>query len=178
MRVQLNKRHSYLRIGYSTLGASVGWGLFAARDIEVGSRPSGILCYFFGALWVCAEPEIDENPTWFGDYRKNLIQFEERYNPIIHPNGQSEEEKNMNEHLYLVASNCCIGSYCNTAAPEECNAMIDFIPPLEWNFTDGYTDLEHFTGIIRKKIVCLKLTRCVCKNILFSLLPFQIWIPN
>jgi hypothetical protein len=124
------------------------------------------LCYFFGALWICAEPEIDENPQWFGDYGKNLIQFERRFNPIIHSQLQSEEEKKMNEHLYMVASDCCLGSYCNTAAPEECNAMIDFIPPLEWNYSEGYTDLEHFIGTIRKKIVCLKLTRCVSSTLL------------
>jgi hypothetical protein len=150
-------KHRDLRVNNSALGPEVGLGLFATKDIDVGSR-SGVLCYYWGKVVLATEDELlqHDNPLMQG-LRKYMIQFPDRYNPVISPpppmDGVSQQK------LYLVGSTCCIASYANTAAPEECNAVIQDITPIEWNYKEGFTDFDHFMALIKKPILCLKLIR-------------------
>jgi hypothetical protein len=151
-----------LRVHNSSLGPAVGLGLYARRNIHVSSR-SGVLCYFWGKVVLATEEDLlQHDHPLFCALRKYVLQFPERYNPVISPPPPMEgvsEVPRPEEHLYLVGSRCCIASYANTAAPDECNAVIQDITPIEWNFKEGYTDFDHFMAVIKKPILCLKLIR-------------------
>jgi hypothetical protein len=150
-------KYPFLRVGKSSLGSAAGLGLFAKRDIDVSSR-GGVLCVFWGKLALCTEDDIasHDDPSFLA-VKKNLIVFPNLYNPVIAPPPPMDGAPR--EHLYLIGSNCCMASYANTAAPNECNAVIQDITPIEWNYKEGYTDYNHFMAIIKKPILCLKLIR-------------------
>jgi hypothetical protein len=151
--------HPYLRVGKSSLGPAVGLGLFATRDIDASCR-GGVLCFFWGKLALCTVDDLaqHDNPA-FNAVRKNIVEFPSLYNPVISPPPPMPMDGPSIQHLYLVGSNCCMASFANTAAPNECNAVIHDITPIEWNYKEGYTDFQHFMDVIKKPILCLKLLR-------------------
>jgi hypothetical protein len=159
LRLQLEKM-PYLTLKHSTLGPSVGKGLFAARDIHP-SQQGGILCFFFGKLALCSDQEIassSANYDIFMGLEKNLIQFPDIYCPIIYSSDNKVPREDQS-HLYLVSSDCCLASFANTAARDECNAVIKDLPPTSWDYKNGFQHLEHFLGIMHQPIMCLALTR-------------------
>jgi hypothetical protein len=161
VRLQLQKM-PYLTLNQSTLGPTVGKGLFAAMDIHP-SQQGGNLCFFFGKLALCSDQEIASSSTNYDIFmglERNLIQFPDLYNPIIYPR-DNEVSCNNQSHLYLVASGCCLASFANTAGRDECNAVIKDLPPLGWDYKNGYQHLDQFLGIMHQPILCLALTRCV-----------------
>jgi hypothetical protein len=152
-------KYPYLSIRQSTLGPTVGAGLFATQDIDVKDR-GGILCFFFGNLALCTEDQVrqgDEEPLFTG-CSKNLILFPTMYNPVIYSKDDSCTSNDQLQ-LYLVGSDCCMASYANTAGPDECNAFIKDIPPKGWDFHNGFCSLDNFLGIVRNPVLCLALTR-------------------
>jgi hypothetical protein len=161
VRQQL-KKLDFLTIKTSTLGPTVGKGLFAARDIHP-SQQGGILCFFFGKVVLCTDEEIASacvNYDMFMGLEKNIIEIPDIYNPIIYSN-EPDVPSNGQSHLYLVASDCCLASFANTAGRDECNAVLKDLPPLGWDYKNGIQHLDHFVGIIHQPILCLALTRCV-----------------
>jgi hypothetical protein len=156
-------KHPSLLIDKSNLGAAVGKGLFAAKDINLksGGRPVQ-LCYFFGKLVLLNEVDLYET-NWDNDIfygcRKNIIEFDRVFNPIIYPTGPDAPPKDSKLKLFLIASNCCLASYANTAAEDECNARIRTVLPGSWDSTTGFESLAHFMGIVRKPVLCLELIK-------------------
>jgi hypothetical protein len=151
-----------LLVDTSHLGSGkVGMGLFAGEEIKVEEKPV-TLGYFFGKLAVLKESQLTEqhwrDPIFF-QCRKNVLQFPDQYNPIIYPTGDNAPSDEERLRLFLIASNCCLASFANTAAEEECNASIRCVPPRFWAAKDGFQSLDHFAGVIRKPIFCLELTR-------------------
>jgi hypothetical protein len=167
LRLQLRKM-DHLTIKPSTLGPKVGKGLFAAKDIHP-SQQGGILCFFFGKLLLCSNEEIASaciNYEMFMGLEKNTIEIPDIYNPIVYSQDPDIPCDN-NSHLYLVASDCCLASFANTAGRDECNAVIKDIPPVGWDYKNGFQHLDHFLGIIHQPFLCLALTRCVLSACFF-----------
>jgi hypothetical protein len=61
--------------------------------------------------------------------------------------------------VFLIASDCCIGSYANTAADDECQAQIVSAKPKDWKPSHGFEGLDEWLGIIRKPILRLQLNK-------------------
>jgi hypothetical protein len=161
IRLQLQKL-DYLTIKASSLGPAVGKGLFATRDIHP-SQQGGILCFFFGKVALCTNEEIASaciNYEMFMGLHKNIIEIPDIYSPIIYSKEPDVPCDNQS-HLYLIASDCCLASFANTAGREECNAVIKDLPPLGWDYKNGIQHLDHFLGIMHQPILGLALTRCV-----------------
>jgi hypothetical protein len=168
MRLQL-KKLDYLTVKPSTLGPTVGKGLFATRDIHP-SQQGGILCSFFGKVVLCTDEEIASsclNYEMFMGLEKNIIEIPDIYNPIIYSN-EPDQPCEHHSHLYLVASDCCLASFANTAGRDECNAVIKDLPPVGWDYKNGFQHLSHFVGIMHQPILCLALTRCVYYALLYA----------
>jgi hypothetical protein len=152
----------YLTLGPSSLGKDAGTGLFAAKDINVREGHPLVLSYFFGKLVLLTDGMLsdysDDHPIFYG-CRKNVIEFERKFNPIIYPTASTLQEDVNNLRLFLVASNCCIGSYANTAGDGECQADIVAAKFKHWKPSHGFQDLDEWLGIIRKPILRLQLNR-------------------
>ena len=152
--------HPNLQLAKSTLGNVGGVGLFAKDFIPEDQ----LICYFWGHLVLATHASIldPKNEALHSGLRKNVIQFPDTpYNPIVYPSATQEDDHcdDTRLHLYLVASNCCYGSFANTTEPKECNARItDKIPP-GWPSRDGYKNFEHFKNIISSPILCLQATQ-------------------
>ena len=154
--------HPNLNVAKSTLGTTAGVGLFAKDFIP----DEQIICYFWGHLVLATHASIldPRNEALHSGLRKNVIQFPDSpYNPIVYPMASTTQDgddvDDTRLHLYLVASNCCYGSFANTAGQDECNArIIDKIPP-GWPSRDGYKNLDHFKNIISSPIQCLQATQ-------------------
>jgi hypothetical protein len=54
-----------------------------------------------------------------------------------------------------------LGSFANTAGRNECNAVIKDLPPVGWDYKNGFQHLDHFLGVMHQPILGLALTRCV-----------------
>jgi hypothetical protein len=161
IRLQLQKL-AHLTIKPSTLGPTVGKGLFATTDIHP-SQQGGILCFFFGKVALCTEEEIASactNYDMFMGLEKNIVEIPDIYSPIIYSKDPDVPCVNQS-HLYLIASDCCLASFANTAGRDECNAVIKDLPPLGWDYKNGIQHLDHFMGIVHQPILGLALTRCV-----------------
>lgn len=74
MTCQRDIIHRNLSVGPSTLGPSVGLGLFATKPIKKKNN-SGILCYLFGKLVVSVESELSNSLGVVQGLRKNAIQY-------------------------------------------------------------------------------------------------------
>jgi hypothetical protein len=152
----------FLTLGPSTLGQAAGTGLFAAKDINVREGHPVILSYFFGKLILLSEAMLrdykDDHPIFHG-CRKNVIQFDRKFNPIISPAATTIQEDQHHLNLFLVASDCCIGSYANTAEDTECQAEITSAKFKNWKPSHGFQHLDEWLGCIRKPILRLQLNR-------------------
>jgi len=98
----------------------------------------------------------------FWGLRKNIIQYDDSYNPIVCPPGQKQTY-----HIYLVGSNCCYASFANTSIKKECNACIWPAPPAptaatqHWVPGAPFSSFEHWWSVIGQPMVVLKLLRNV-----------------
>ena len=138
----------------STLGGDQ-LGLFATKNINKKDN-GGILCFFFGKLTIASDQEIRDAPTEiFGGLQRNVLGFPSKYNPIIY---DAKCPTDKQQHLLLVTSECCFGSYVNSLPPRKCNCKIIDVPPMDWNPAMGFTGFDHWEEHIRKPILALRLT--------------------
>jgi hypothetical protein len=158
------KKTPYLTVKQSSLGAQAGSGLFVTEDIDVLPGKVFVLGYFFGKVAMMTEhmlTEYDEDHGLFQSCRKNLIQLDNKFNPVIYRKENSTIIEDVNDRykVFLVASDCCLLCYANTAAESECNAEIvcpksrGIIP------SNGFEGLDNWLGVIKKPLMRLQLTR-------------------
>lgn len=95
----------------------------------------------------------------FQGCRKNVVQYDTKFNPIIEPTGRQALGKEESMRLYMAPSNCCMASFVNTAAQEECNAIFRCLVPKGWNSKRGFESLDEFIGVVKKPVLTVELTR-------------------
>jgi hypothetical protein len=108
----------------------------------------------------------DENDHLFLNLRKNLIEIPSgAYNPIVPFPGQHPPQK-----LFFVASDACIGSYCNTNNKRLCNAEItEQAPPPtnrtgHWVREEPFKSINQWIDVITSPILCLRALRNISKG--------------
>lgn len=158
--------HPELTIRNSTLGRTVGLGLFASKPIK--ARRGSVLCYFWGKVVVSTEAELEEgSQPYFFQCHHNAIQYDRRFNPIILSDEMQAYYGDLN--VYLLASFASLANFVNTNSPQYCNAKIVQYSPMNiwdsdeetWKPTEGFKTFEQFSKVVQQPIFGIELTRSI-----------------
>jgi hypothetical protein len=89
--------------------------------------------------------ENSADPVWRG-LRSRAIEVGADHQLFTYPDTMAAQDRPL---LYLVASEVCLASYCNSNAPAFINAkLVDVIPPI-YDLNKGYQSMQVSSNFIR-----------------------------